>query len=224
MIPISGKPEIGARSPSVAVITTTAGGATTVVDPLATRGITIAPPSAETFARLAAVGITVAKARIVDLTIAGTRYETMKAALDILLSAPEFDLVVAVVGSSARFHPELAVKPVIDSAGAGKPIAAFIVPDAPQALAQLSAAGIPSFVRGAAEIGADRLASSAPAVVHRSTESEATVDERMAIRTSWSRRSFHVVTPRGRIEAAARRPAPRSGSSSFPRGHPTWPN
>jgi len=135
----------GSRSPAVAVITTTAGGATTVVDPLATRGITIAPPSAETFARLAAAGITVAKARIVDLTIAGTRYETMKAALDILLSAPEFDLVVAVVGSSARFHPELAVKPVIDSAGAGKPIAAFIVPDAPQALAQLSAAGIPSF-------------------------------------------------------------------------------
>ena len=34
----------------------------------------------------------------------------MKAALDILLTAPEFDLVLAVVGSSARFHPELAVQ------------------------------------------------------------------------------------------------------------------
>jgi acetate---CoA ligase (ADP-forming) len=135
----------GARPAAVAVVTTTGGGATTVVDPLATRGITIAPPSADTYARLAVAGIKVAKARIVDLTVAGTRYDVMKGALDILLTAPEFDLVVAVVGSSARFHPELAVKPVIDSAAAGKPIAAYLVPDAPEALAELSAAGIACF-------------------------------------------------------------------------------
>ncbi len=36
------------------------------------------------------------------------------------------------------FHPELAVKPIIDSAGAGKPLAAFLVPGAPEALATLS--------------------------------------------------------------------------------------
>jgi len=135
----------GARPAAVAVVTTTAGGAATVVDPLAARGITIAPPSAETYARLDAAGIAVARARIVDLTIAGARYEVMKGALDILLGAPEFDLVVAVVGSSARFHPELALKPIIDCAGAAKPLAAFVVPDAPQALARLSAAGVPCF-------------------------------------------------------------------------------
>src|SRR5207237_10004464 len=135
----------GARRPSVGVVTTTGGGATMVVDPLSLRGLAIEPPSAATLARLAAAGIKVQPARLVDLTTAGTRYDVMKAALDIITTAPEFDLVLAVVGSSARFHPELAVKPVIDSAGAGKPIAAFIVPDAPQALAQLSAAGIPSF-------------------------------------------------------------------------------
>jgi acyl-CoA synthetase (NDP forming) len=95
--------------------------------------------------RLDAAGIAAARARIVDLTIAGARYEVMKGALDILLSAPEFDLVVAVVGSSARFHPELALKPIIDCAGAAKPLAAFVVPDAPQALARLSAAGVPCF-------------------------------------------------------------------------------
>src|SRR5262249_11096331 len=75
----------GARAPAVAVITTTAGGATTVVAPLSVRGVTIAQPSADTYGRLAAAGITVAKARVVDLTIAGTRYEVMKAVLDILL-------------------------------------------------------------------------------------------------------------------------------------------
>jgi acyl-CoA synthetase (NDP forming) len=37
------------------------------------------------------------------------------------------------------------VRPLIESAGAGKPLAAFIVPDAPAALAALSRAGVPNF-------------------------------------------------------------------------------
>jgi acyl-CoA synthetase (NDP forming) len=135
----------GARQPRVGVVTTTAGGATMAVDPLAVRGVRIEPPSPTTLARLAAAGITVQPARLIDLTLAGTRYETMKAALDVLVTAPEFDLVLAVVGSSARFHPELAVKPIIDCAGAAKPIAAYLVPEAPAALAALSRAGVPNF-------------------------------------------------------------------------------
>ena len=134
-----------ARPPAVAVVTTTAGGATTVVDPLAMRGVTIAQPSAETFARLAAAGIKAAQARIVDLTIAGANYESVKATLDLLLSAPEFDMVLAVIGSSARSQPEKSVKPIIDSASAARPIAAYMVPDAPVALAQLASAGVPAF-------------------------------------------------------------------------------
>jgi acetate---CoA ligase (ADP-forming) len=129
----------------VGVLTTTAGGATMVVDPLASRGITIEPAGAATLARLAAADIEVKPARMVDLTIAGARYETMKATLDILLTAPEFDLVLAVIGSSARAQPEATVRPLIESAGAGKPLAAFIVPDAPAALAALSRAGVPNF-------------------------------------------------------------------------------
>src|SRR5207253_3607053 len=136
---------VGARPPRVAVLTTTAGGAIMVVDPLAMRGVEIAQPSAETFSRFAAAGIDVTPARIVDLTIAGTRYDAYKGALDILTTAPEFDMVLAVVGSSARFHPEQAVRPIIDSANAAKPIAAFLVPDAPDALARLSEAGVPAF-------------------------------------------------------------------------------
>src|SRR5947209_2725553 len=135
----------GARRAQVAVLTTTAGGATMVVDPLAMRGVEIVHPSAETFARFAAKGIVTTPARIVDLTIAGTRYDVMKAALDILTTAPEFDVVLAVVGSSARFHPQQAVQPIIDSAGGAKPIAAFLVPEAPDALTRLSEAGVPAF-------------------------------------------------------------------------------
>jgi acyl-CoA synthetase (NDP forming) len=134
------------RAPAVAVITTTAGGAATVVDPLARSGIAVEPPSAQTMARLkSATGIEIAPARIIDVTLAGAQYKIMKAALDVLTAAPEFDLVVAAIGSSARFYPDLAVKPIIDSAGAAKPIAAFLVPEAPDALARLSAAGVPNF-------------------------------------------------------------------------------
>jgi acyl-CoA synthetase (NDP forming) len=133
------------RPRRVGVVTTTAGGATMVIDPLARRGITIEQAGPATLARLAAAGVAAKPARMIDLTIAGARYETMKAALDVMLAAPEFDLVLAVVGSSARAQPEATVRPIIDSAGADKPLAAFIAPEAPAALAALSRAGVPNF-------------------------------------------------------------------------------
>jgi len=133
------------RAPTVGVVTTTGGAAAMVVDRLALRGIEVAPPSPDTLARLAASGVAVEPGRIVDLTLAGARYEIMKAALDTLLAAPEFDLVVAVVGSSARLNPKLAVQPIADCAQAGRPLAAYIAPDAPEAFALLTAAGVANF-------------------------------------------------------------------------------
>jgi acyl-CoA synthetase (NDP forming) len=116
---------LSTRSGSVAILTTTGGGAAMVVDQLGVRGVTVG--------------------RIVDLTLAGTLYPVMKAALDELLAAPEFDVVVAVPGSSARTDPGRAVRPVIDSAHSPKPLAAFVVPDAPAALDMLTAAGVANF-------------------------------------------------------------------------------
>lgn len=134
------------RKPAVGVVTTTGGGAAMAIDQMALRGVEVAHPSAETVARLAAAGIDAGHGRLIDLTLAGVRYEVMKAALDVLATAPEFDLVLATVGSSARFQPELAVKPVIDAAAEhATPVAAFIVPDAPDALGRLAAAGVPAF-------------------------------------------------------------------------------
>jgi acyl-CoA synthetase (NDP forming) len=143
-LPLLARIPLGAHI-RVGVVTTTGGGASMAIDRIAASGVTVAAPSAATLARLAEAGIEVTPARLVDLTIAGARYDVMKAALDILLTAPEFDLVLAVVGSSARFHPQLAVQPIVDCAGAAKPLAAFIVPEAPQALALLRSAGIPAF-------------------------------------------------------------------------------
>lgn len=159
-----GTPEPPRRT--VGVITTTAGGATMVVDRLATRGVTVAQPSAATLARLAEAGIEATPARLIDLTIAGARYEVMKAAIDILNAAPEFDLILAVVGSSARFHPDLAVQPIIDGADAGKPLAVFLVPEAPQAHIRLAHAGVASFrtPEACADAVAAALARRAPSV------------------------------------------------------------
>lgn len=129
----------------VGVVTTTGGGAAMAVDQLGIRGVVVEPPSAETLKRLEQAGLPCTPGRVLDMTLAGTKYETMKGTLDILLTAPEFDLVLAVVGSSARFQPQLAVKPIVECAGQPKPLAAMLVPDAPEALAALTAAGVPCF-------------------------------------------------------------------------------
>jgi len=102
----------------------------------------------------------------------------MKAALDIAASAPEFDLVLAAVGSSARFHPELAVKPIIDCAGSAKPLAAYMVPDAPAALAALSEAGVPNFrtPESCADAIAAALKRRAPRVLAARVEASAFAD------------------------------------------------
>ncbi|HSA70621.1 MAG TPA: acetate--CoA ligase family protein [Burkholderiales bacterium] len=111
------------RPGRVSVVTTTGGGAASVVDRLGMRGIELAAP-------------------IMDLTMAasGQNYaEALEKA-----SASECDLVVACVGSSAQFHPELAVQPIIQSKRS-KPIVCFFTPHAERSLALAAAAAIPAF-------------------------------------------------------------------------------
>jgi acetate---CoA ligase (ADP-forming) len=111
------------RAGKVFVVTTTGGGAASVVDRLGMRGVELAAP-------------------IMDLTMAasGQNYaEALEKA-----SASECDLVVACVGSSAQFHPQLAVEPIMN-APKGKPVVAFFTPHAERSLALAAAAGIPAF-------------------------------------------------------------------------------
>jgi acyl-CoA synthetase (NDP forming) len=53
--------------------------------------------------------------------------------------------VVVVVGSSAQFHPQLSVEPIVHAQRGAKPLAVYCVPDAPESLALLAAAGIAAF-------------------------------------------------------------------------------
>lgn len=134
------------RRGRVGVISTTGGGAAMAVDQLAGLGVEIVAPSAATCSALVEKGIEAAEARILDLTLAGTRYDVMRGAIEVFRAAPEFDLVLVCVGSSARFNPDLAVQPALDLIDTpGHPFAVFLVPDAPDATRRLAGAGVPAF-------------------------------------------------------------------------------
>jgi acetate---CoA ligase (ADP-forming) len=120
-----------ARSPRVSVVTTTGGGAASVVDRLGTVGIETVTPGSD--------------APITDLTM-GKKSATYGAVVRELLEFPGNDAVLAVVGSSAQFHPRHAVEPIIAaSKGGGKPLAVFLTPQADESLALLAKAGIAAF-------------------------------------------------------------------------------
>jgi len=118
------------RAPRVAVLTTTGGGAASVVDRLGLSGIeTVAPGS---------------DAPIIDLTMAGTSAQ-YASTLASLIDSPECDAVLAVVGSSAMFHPQHAVEPILGAKRGAKPLAAFLTPHAEQSLALLARAEVAAF-------------------------------------------------------------------------------
>ena len=129
----------------VAVVTTTGGGGALVADHLGERGLSVVRPPAELRQALAGHGLDIGDSQIVDLTMAGTREETVDACLGTLVDSPEVDAVVMVVGSSSEFYPELAVKPLAKWARAAKPVVSFLFPNAERSLSLLAEAGIAAF-------------------------------------------------------------------------------
>lgn len=130
---------------TVGVVTTTGGGGAMVIDQLGLQGTKVVGPSPETLRALAGVGIDVGPGRLIDLTLAGANYDAMTAALGVLRNAAEFDALITVIGSSARTMPHQTIQPILDSQDTGKAFATFVVPDAPDALRIMAAAGIPAF-------------------------------------------------------------------------------
>jgi acetate---CoA ligase (ADP-forming) len=129
----------------VAVITTTGGGAATVVDNLGLLGMVAVAPPEDFIAHMAQRGLNIRPTTIIDLTLAATSAQ-YKDLLEQLLQTDWCDAVLSVVGSSAQFHPELAVKPLVESNKPDtKPVVVFLAPEAMASLSLLQQAGIPAF-------------------------------------------------------------------------------
>jgi acyl-CoA synthetase (NDP forming) len=129
----------------VAVLTTTGGGAASVVDRLGTFGLDVVAPTDQVVANLAQKNIRIGKARLTDLTLAGAKKEIYSAVLNELLASDHCDIVLAVVGSSAQFQPQIAIEPILEADRRGKPLAVFCAPHAEQSLKLLGDAGIAGF-------------------------------------------------------------------------------
>ncbi|MDB5810196.1 MAG: hypothetical protein JWN94_2318 [Betaproteobacteria bacterium] len=134
-----------AKRHRVAVLTTTGGGAAAVVDRLGTFGVDVVPPPDRVVDNLAQKKITIPRTRLTDLTLAGAKKEIYSAVLGELLASDHADLVLAVVGSSAALHPQIAIEPIAEAERGGKPLAAFLAPHAETSLGLLTNAGVAGF-------------------------------------------------------------------------------
>ena len=130
--------------PRVAVVTTTGGGAASVVDRLGVLGMQAMLPSASLKSELLSHGVRMSDSPIVDLTMASSA-ERYGAVLAALIASPDCDAMLAVVGSSAQFHPDFAVQPILASPWSAKPLAAFLTPHAERSLTLLAQQGIAAF-------------------------------------------------------------------------------
>ena len=121
-----------ARPGRVAVVTTTGGGAATVVDRLGLAGIEAIGPRPD--------------APIYDLTMTATP-RLYQETLEKLHESSQCDAVLATVGSSAQFHPALAIEPILAASTkqGAKPLAVFLTPHAERSLSLLAERGIAAF-------------------------------------------------------------------------------
>ena len=130
----------------VAIMSTTGGGAATVADRLGTLNIEVVGPTQQVIDNLAKNhNIKISSARVTDLTLAGAKKEIYSAVLNELLASDHCDLVIPIAGSSAQFHPQIAVAPVVEADPRDKIIAVFLAPHAEKSLSLLSEAGIAGF-------------------------------------------------------------------------------
>jgi acyl-CoA synthetase (NDP forming) len=139
---------IGRKPPvtrKASIMTTTGGGAATVVDQLGVLGVELSKPSEALRSRMAGYNIRVSDSPLIDVTMAGANAEVYGAGLEEMQKSDDCGIAIAVVGSSGQFKPDIAVKPIVAHARAEKPIAAFIVPQADRSLSLLNDAGVAGF-------------------------------------------------------------------------------
>jgi len=141
----AGRRPTAGHARKVGVLTTTGGGGASVCDQLALAGVDLVIPSDATLAEIRKTGIDVKKGPLTDLTLAGSAAHFVQPAIEAMASDPDCDVVLFAVGSSSRANPPEATAPFLAADTNGKPLGVYTVPDAPEALRLLVAAGLPAF-------------------------------------------------------------------------------
>ena len=130
----------------IGMLTTTGGGALILADACGMVGLDFPPPSEATVqTSFQWLPDFASRANPLDVTMAGVGGGYRKS-LDLFLRDENFDIIIAVVGTSAQFEPEMGLKPILErDKTIGKPIVSFLNPYAEEALKLLEKEGIPTF-------------------------------------------------------------------------------
>ncbi len=90
-----------------------------VIDQLSLRGVEIKGCSQTSRKILTTQKIPLGHGKLVDVTLAGTKYETMKTVVTQLINDPETGALVVAIGSSAQFNLSL-LTPIVDAVAEAK--------------------------------------------------------------------------------------------------------
>ena len=139
------KNKVIAKGKRVGIVTTTGGGGAMVVESLSDANIEVIDPGPSISKVMKKHNIPYDNNKLVDLTIAGAKPEIVNDVIQEFMNNDNCDLVIMVVGSSAKFRPDQAIDPLLKWANNSKPLAVYVAPDAPEALELLNKNGIASF-------------------------------------------------------------------------------
>jgi acyl-CoA synthetase (NDP forming) len=139
---------LGHRPPRrrvAAALTATGGGAGMVVDRLGGMGDEVLGPPDPVRAALAAQGIEVQDAPLIDLPMGSSGPARFSTVLKALAASDHCDAVIAVLGSTARLTPDAALAHIAPVMPAKKPIAVFAAPQADETLRLMGEHNIAAF-------------------------------------------------------------------------------
>ena len=139
------KNKVIAKGKRIGIATTTGGGGAMVVESISSSDIEVINPGPSMSRLMKQYNIPYNDNKLVDLTIAGAKPEIVNDVIKEFMENKNCDLVVMVVGSSAKFRPDQAIEPLLKWAKNSKPLVVYVAPDAPEALQLLNKNGIASF-------------------------------------------------------------------------------
>ena len=139
------KNKVIAKGKRIGIATTTGGGGAMVVESISSSDIEVINPGPSMSKLMKQYNIPYNDNKLVDLTIAGAKPEIVNDVIKEFMENKNCDLVVMVVGSSAKFRPDQAIEPLLKWANNSKPLVVYVAPDAPEALQLLNENGIACF-------------------------------------------------------------------------------